>query len=76
MGGAGLAAGAPAAAAGAGACTQMFPSSLGFGPPGRKRFEGINHKRKRLEIDLNFFDRFGGSEFVNGSHGENRLALI
>jgi len=34
----------------------MFPSSLGFGPPGPQRFEWINHNGKRLEIDLNFFN--------------------
>ncbi len=45
-------------------------------PAGPQRFERINHKRKRLEIDLEFFQSLPRSEFVNGSHGENRLALI
>ena len=43
------------------------------GPQGVER---IDHERKRFEIDLNFLDRFGGGEFVDCGHGENRFALI
>ena len=39
-------------------------------------FERIDDERKRLEIDLNFLDRFGGREFVDGGHRENRFALV
>ena len=53
-----------------------MPSVLGFGPPGRKRVERIDDEGKPLKIDLNFFDRIRGGEFVDCGHGKNRFALI
>ena len=42
------------------------------GPQAHQR---IDDERQRLEIDFDFFDGFGGGEFVDRGHGENRLAL-
>ena len=36
----------------------------------------IHHKRQRLEIEPNLFDRFRSSQFVDRRHRQNRLALI
>ena len=45
-------------------------------PTGPQRIEGIHHERKPLEINSNSFDCFGGGQFIDRGHGENRLALV
>ena len=42
---------------------------------GPQTHQRIDDERQRLEIDFDFFNRFGGGEFVDRGHGENRLAL-
>jgi hypothetical protein len=39
----------------------------------RKR---VHVERQRLEVDLDFLDRFRRREFVNGRDGQNRLTLV
>ena len=48
----------------------------GIGAARAQRLERIHDERQRLEVDLDGLDRGGGGLFVDGGHGENRLARV
>ena len=58
----------------------MSDPDISFDPriwsAGPQRVQGIDSEGKMFEIDFNFFDRLGGSEFIDCSDRENRFALV
>ena len=46
------------------------------GPPRTQARDGINGEWKRLQLDLNAFDRLRGCQLVHRRDGQNRLALV
>jgi hypothetical protein len=56
--------------------TKALPSRRAFGPFGSQALEGIDDERQRLQIERDFLDGFCRGQFVDGRHGENRLALV
>jgi len=52
------------------------PIRSGVRPTRPQGVERIDDERKRLKIDPDLLDRLRGGEFVNRSHGKNRLAPV
>ena len=46
------------------------------GPAGPQAVQRIDDEGQRLELDLDFLDRLGRGELVDGGDGQDRLALV
>jgi hypothetical protein len=61
-------------------CLRGTHPHVSFGPRVRtsrpEALHGIHHERQRLEVDLNFLNRFGGGVLVDCGDGQNRFAFI